>query len=114
MGRETTPSCLAGFAAAIMIALAVLGGGAAAGAEVKQKDKEKVLDKPLNVQVTLDANKQILGGSLLAYDAQKFVMSVNGKKYLVRWSDLAPGSQYAVRTQLIDKKNPADWLELAD
>jgi len=74
----------------------------------------KALDKPLPVQLTLTEKSERVAGTLLRYDQEAIVVRTGKGERTLPWSKLAPPSHYALRTQLIDRKSAADWLELAE
>src|SRR5215217_6257193 len=74
--------------------------------------KPTTLDKPLPAQVTLTEKFERVAGSVVRYDADTLVLKTGKGDRELKWSQLTGASQYMIRAQLIDKKSPADWLDL--
>lgn len=76
--------------------------------------KPTKLDKPILANVTLAEKSERVSGNLLAYDAEKLTIRTAKGEREVGWSELAPGSHYAMRAQVADKKDAGEWLSLAE
>jgi hypothetical protein len=76
--------------------------------------KPTKLDKPILANVVLTENSEKVTGNLLAYDSEKLSLKTGKGEREIKWEDLTAGSQYALRSQLADKKSAADWLDLAE
>jgi hypothetical protein len=76
--------------------------------------KPTKLDKPILANVVLSENSEKVTGNLLAYDAEKLSLKTGKGDREIRWEELTAGSQYALRSQLANKKDAGEWLELAE
>ena len=77
--------------------------------------KPTTLDKPITVQAALEGKPgERVSGQLLRYDDQTLVIKTATHERTLQWSELTGPNRYAIRAQLIDRRNAEDWLDLAE
>jgi hypothetical protein len=94
----------------IFILLALVAGSSLALAELKPT----TLVKPIFVEIKLNEGSDKITGSLLRFDADSLTIKNAKGEQRLNWSQLTLLSQHAIRSQIIDKKSAADWLDLAE
>jgi hypothetical protein len=70
--------------------------------------------KPIHIEVTLVEKSQRMGGDLVRYDADKVCIKNASGEHELRWSELAPVSQHAVRARIVNRGSAAELLGLAE
>src|SRR3954447_1056161 len=93
-----------------LAALALLAATTASLADLKPT----TLPRPLPAKVTLAATFETVTGNLVRYDADALVLKTDKGDRPLKWTALTRLSHYALRKQLVDPDNPADWRDLAD
>lgn len=55
---------------------------------------------------------ELVRGTLVRHDATEFVLATKAGHVTLQWTQLTPGSAFALRSRLIDRNSAADWFAL--
>jgi hypothetical protein len=80
----------------------------------KSELKQTTLPKALKVRLALNVHSEVVVGELEHYDALKLYVKTDDGVRPVLWTQLTGRSQFDVRSQLVDRNNASDWLDLAE
>lgn len=101
--------------AALLLAIGLGGAVELARGGDDAGKPDVVLTRPLLTQVTLGGGAgEKLSGTLFKYNDTTLYFRTGKGEREIRWDQLTGTSQYALRSQLIDRQSANQWLELAE
>jgi hypothetical protein len=98
-----------------VFSIVILVAGFWAAGLARAELKATTLDKPIPVQAVLEAKPgEKISGQLVRYDETSLVIKTAAGERTIQWPELTATHRYLLHSQLIDRKNAEDWLDVAE